>query len=135
MKRLITLCLASTLVTAACGHDQLLELNRAGPPALPAKALQVGDQVLIWTSASLPPESTFELIVVGPIEEARPPECPAPYPFHAVVVNHGPDSGRSGWWSEQPLAIGTKLSFIRYVTDCGGFYVAYAFNVISAPGK
>lgn len=138
--RLVALALVAMIVASGCATEQPLgpqspALNVAiGARTVSAEAVEVGDQVVLWTSAYFPPETTFEMIIVGPTRESRAPECPAPYPLY-TVMNQGRQSGRSLWWSAQPLSIGTRLSFVRYVADCGGFYVAYAFNVIAVPGK
>lgn len=134
LRRCIMLGLVTLLTTTACAGEQPLAPRLATDMVVSAQSVSVGDEVLLWSSAYFPPGSTFDVTVTGPVEEPRPPECPAPYRLHAVK-HDGPESGRIGFWSERPLAVGTKLRFVGWSADCGGFYSAYAFQVTAVPGK
>lgn len=138
-----TLGLVTVFAAIGCATEHPLTPERpamnsaVSAQAGAAEGISVGDQIVLWSPAYFPPGSTFDLVVVGPSEFVGW-RCPASYSVNAIspsVTQEGPASGSWQWHSSQPLARGTRLRFIGYVTSCEASWNAWAFEVITAPGK
>jgi len=146
LRRPITLGLVTILATMGCATENPLSPERpamnlaVSAQTVTTEAVNVGDNIVLWSPAYFPPESKFDLIVAGASEFEGDRGCPrGSYRVNAMSPSNTQEGPRAGgswqWYSSQALARGTRLRFVGYVSNCDGGWNAWEFEVITAPGK
>lgn len=142
--RFILSLLTLLTVTACAGEPAAPRLAPDATVAAQNVATQtvaVGDEVLLWASWSIAEGSDIDVVITGSTFEGPYYDCPeASYRNEATVQHQKSQSGSTHFpgsekfYTAESLPRGTRLRFVRWVSACGGWN-AYAFQVISVPGK
>jgi 7-cyano-7-deazaguanine synthase in queuosine biosynthesis len=145
LTRGIPLKILTLLLVTACAGERSVAPGAAentvmAQPAVGGRTVAVGNEVLLWISWSIEEGSQLEVIVTGRAK-AEASVCPdVSYAFDGVIQQaSGSGStnspGADKLRSAESFPSGTRLRFIRYVATCESVWNAYAFEVISLPGK
>lgn len=144
--RRLALWLFTLLTATACAGEQSLAPRSAANAALAAptvtsQTVAVGDEVLIWASWSIPEGSEIDAVLNGRIDLGGTPFCSGATYFYDAAIQQKSASGSTHFPGAEKLQSadvfpnGTRLRYLRYVASCDGAYNAYAFEVISLPGR
>lgn len=147
MTRRVPLWLFTLLTATACAGEQSMAprspaIREITVPSTPSRTVAVGDEVLLWTSWSIPEGSEIDVVITGRIDLGGPGYCPpSSYAYDAAVQQKSSASGSTHFpgaekfQSAEVFPNGTRLRYRRYVTSCEVAYNAHAFEVISLPGR